>query len=133
MKPEDLEAESRLQQAALDATADADRGPVDRYRYVVHAVRHATIPAPPAGFARRMEQIAADLPEQASAEQWLMRLAAVTALVLLVAIGGPFVAHAMQSFSSMLQGIPWRFVLALAIGLCGAATADLLHRRPRAD
>jgi hypothetical protein len=127
--PNELE---RLQQAAAEQPASADDAPgVARYRYVLHAIRTLPTPAPPAGFAREIENCLQDHPEDSVAEQWLLCIAATGALALAVSTVAPWLATSMTPLAAVLGDVPWSLLAAIAGGLAGFALFDTLRSRMR--
>lgn len=88
-----------------------------------------SVPPPPADFALQIEACLRDYPEDALAEQWLLRIAALTALVLGVATAGPWLVTFAVSLTAALGDVPWRLLMVIAGGLAGFAGFDAL--RPR--
>lgn len=123
------ETERLLQAAAERPASTADDVAVTRYRYVLHAIRQLPVPTPPADFARRIEAGLQDYPEDALAERWLLRIAAMASLVLGVATAGPWLATSAAWLGVTLEDVPWRFLTVIAGGLAGFAVFDTLRAR----
>lgn len=121
------QAENLLQSAAERPAEPTDAADVARYRYVLHAIRQLPVPTPPADFARQVEAHLQDYPEDASAEQWLLRVTAVAAVVLGIATVGPWLATSTASLASTLGHVPWHLLGAMSVGLAAFATFDRLR------
>jgi hypothetical protein len=102
-------------------------------RYVLHAIRSLPVPAPPADFARQMEILVQDLPEDAATEQWLLRIAAGAGLAFGVATVAPWLAASMTSLAVTLGPVPWRLLTVLAAGLTAFAVVDRFVLRHSLD
>lgn len=123
---------------AAGGDADTDAG-TDAYRYVYHAVRTAPVPEPPPTFALTMERLAADHPEDAAVERWLLRLLGGAAALGTIVIAGWLLPRALSTMAAqqetlgpVLQSVPWPLLLVTCGGMAIAWLVDraLLDRSP---
>lgn len=133
MNPDQFELERRLQAAAERSTTGPDNATVARHRYVLHAIRQLEVPQLPSGFAQQIDERCNDYPEEAAAEQWLLRLMIAVVIVLAVAALWPWLVSSVAALSASSGTIPWRFLSAVLIGLISFALVDARRTMRMAD
>lgn len=128
-------AQAQAEHAERSGLAAGGDARLDRYRFIIRALRQPLPPQLPADFAVRVADLAQQRAREDRWEDWL-----VMALLLAMGVTGllfaaPVLAQAGQALGDLgMLNLPWRqFVLGgLGIGVVAALERGWLRWRPRA-
>ncbi len=107
---------------------------IDQYRLISRIVKHAPIPALPAGFAAKIAQQVGDFEERAQFESSALTVTVIVAVITGLFLAIPPLIQALRNFTASTD-LPWPILFAVSFALGFAAVIDKLssqHRLSRA-